>query len=151
MNTAHLHLILTHVPIVGLGFVILLHFIALVKKNIELQNIIYWLYAILGVFAILCVLTGDGAGEIVKTYPGVSNDQIESHETFGYIVFYGILAINAIVLFAWWFARDKPVLLRKFNIVILIVAILVGVMSVQAGLTGGKIRHTEIEQGIYKK
>jgi uncharacterized membrane protein len=147
MNAAHFHLIFNHLPLVGLGFAILLNVLAVFGKNPELKKLSFWLYILIGVLAILPILTGDGAGEIIKTYPGISNDMIENHETFGYIFFYGLLVTGVLSVCALWFLRNKPDLFKKLNRVVLVIALIVSVFAIMAGSTGGKIRHPEIEQG----
>ena len=57
-----------------------------------------------------------------------------------------ILAIGAL-----WFSRKNPDLMKKMNITMLIIAIALLFFAYQTGTTAGKIRHPEIEQGIYKK
>ena len=147
MNAAHFHLMFNHLPLVGLGFAILLNVLAVFGKNPELKKLSFWFYILIGALAILPILTGDGAGEIIKTYPGISNDMIENHETFGYIFFYGLLVNGVLAICALWFSRKKPDLFKKLNIVVLVVALIVSVFAIMAGSTGGKIRHPEIEQG----
>jgi len=39
MNWAHVHLILNHIPLIGIGFVILLLIIALVRRSSELIKV----------------------------------------------------------------------------------------------------------------
>jgi len=151
MNSAHLHLMFNHLPMVGLGFAILLNFFAVFGKNPEIKKLSCIFYILIGLLSILPIVTGDGAGEIVKTYPGIINDEIEYHETWGYIFFYGVLATGALAIVALWFSGKNPVLMKKLNILMLILSLLVLIPTYQAGLTGGIIRHTEIEQGSYKK
>ena len=151
MNTAHLHLMFNHLPIVGLGFAILLNLLAVFGKSPELKKISCWFYILIGLLSMLAVFTGDGAGEIIQTYPGISHDSIENHENWGYIFFYGLLAIAMIAISALWFSRKKQILMEKFNIAMLIAALLVSGLAYESGITGGKISHPEIEKGIYQK
>jgi len=58
----------------------------------------------------------------------------------------GTLAITAL-----WSPGKKPLLMKKLNIAMLIIALVVSVFAYQTGITGGEIRHPEIEQGNYKK
>jgi uncharacterized membrane protein len=151
MNTAHLHLMVNHLSLVGLGFAIALNLFAIFRKNPELKKLSCWFYILIGLLSILPILTGDGAHEILKTYPGMSNDMIEYHETWGYIFFYGLLANGALAIAALWFSVKKPILLNKLNLAMLIIAFIFLIIAYQTGTTGGKIRHPEIELGIYKK
>ena len=116
-----------------------------------MQKISCWAYILVGVLAVLPILTGDGAGEIIKTYPGINNDLIENHETFGYILFYGILTNGVLAIAALWFSRKNSGIMKKINTATLVIAILLLVPAYQTGLTGGNIRHPEIEQGALVK
>ena len=151
MNAAHLHLMVNHISIVGLGFAILLNFLAIFRESPELKKLSCWFYILIGLLSVLAILTGDGAAEIVKTYPGISNDVIEYHETWGYVFFYGLDVLGIIAIVALWFSRKNNLLLKKFNIAMLIVALLAMFIAFQTGTAAGKIRHPEIEQGIFKK
>ena len=44
MNAAHFHLMVTHLPIVGLGFALLLNLVAVIRKNPELRTLSCWCY-----------------------------------------------------------------------------------------------------------
>lgn len=150
MNAAHIHLMFNHLPIVGLGFAILLNFLAVFGKSPEVKKLSCWFYILIGLLAILPILTGDGAQEILVTYPGIDKDVIENHETWAYIFFYGLMLNGVLAIAALWFSRKKPDLLKKMNVAMLIIALLLTIFAYQTGVTAGKIRHPEIEQGIYK-
>ena len=150
MNAAHFHLMFTHLPIVGVGFAFLLNFVAVLWNNQDLRKLSCWFYIVTGVLSVLAILTGDGAGEIVKTYPGISADTVEYHETWGYVFFYCLLAVSALSALALWYAGSKPDLMKKFMISLLAFAIVALVFAYQAGTTGGTIRHPEIENGPYR-
>lgn len=151
MNAAHFHLMFNHLPIVGLGFAILFNLVAIQRKSEELIKLSCWFYILIGLLSVLAIFTGDGAGEIVKTYPGINNDAIEYHETLGYIFFYGLIAVSVGSLSALWFSRKNTILLKKINIAALILSVVLLVFAYQVGTTGGKIRHPEIEQGAFRK
>ena len=151
MNAAHLHLMFNHISIVGLGFAILLNILTFLVKSPELKKLSCWSYILIGILSVLAILTGDGAGEIIKTYPGMSSDAIEYHETWGYIFFYGLVVIGVVAIGGLWFSRKKDLPLKKFNIATLVLALLVLFFAFQTGTAGGKIRHPEIEKGIFKK
>ena len=151
MNTAHLHLMFNHIPMVGLGFAILFNFIAIIWKSPELRKLSCWFYILVAATSVLAIFTGDGAGEIIRTYPGISNDAIENHENWGYIFFYGLIAVGILAIAALWFSRKREGLMKKFNISMLILALLVSILAFQAGRTGGLIRHPEMVEGALQK
>lgn len=151
MNSAQLHLVFTHLPIIGLGFAILLSLVAIIKKSVELQKLSLWCYLLLGIFALLAYLTGDGAEEIIKTYPGITEDIIEPHESFALLFFIGLMVTTALSMVGLYMTKTKVNLLGRFNLILLIAAILLSFFAVKTGSTGGAIRHTEIKQGEYKQ
>ena len=151
MNAAHLHLMFNHLPIVGLGFTMILHALALSRNSNELKKVSCWFYIIIGLLAMIPVLTGDGTEQIVMSYPGISKDAIENHETWGYVFFYGLLLNGALAAATLWFSREKPDLVKKFSFALLIVAFVLTFFAYQTGTTGGQIRHPEIlKQGPLK-
>jgi uncharacterized membrane protein len=150
MNTAHLHLMFNHLPIVGLCFAILLNLYAVYRKSQELKELSCWFYVLIGLLSVLSIVTGDGAGEIIQTYPGISSDAVEYHESWGYGFFYGLCGLGVLSIASLWFSRRNQDLLKKLNIATLVLALLLTILAFQAGTTGGKIRHPEIEQGMFR-
>ena len=151
MNDAQLHLVFTHLPIIGLGFGILLNLVAILRKSQELQKLTLWYYLLLGVFALLAYLTGDDAGKMMQTYPGITEDIIEPHENFALFFFIGLMVTSALAMVGLYITKTKVQFLKKFNLILLIAALLLSILAVKTGSTGGAIRHIEIKQGEYKK
>jgi len=151
MNSVHLHLLVTHLPIVGLGFVILFNLVAIIRKSEELQKLTLWCYLLLGVFALLAYLTGDDAGKMMETYPGITKDIVEPHENMALFFFIGLMVTTALSAIGLYMTKTKESLLKRFCLYLLIAALLVSIFAVMTGVTGGAIRHTEIKQGEYKK
>jgi hypothetical protein len=82
MNQTHIHLLITHLPIIGsiLGAFVLAHGIR-VKSN---QTIIaaYYIFVLSSIGAIIAYLTGEGAEETVENMQGVVETTIEIHGNF---------------------------------------------------------------------
>jgi len=151
MNSAQLHLVFTHLPIVGLGFAILLNLVALFRKSAELQKLSLWCYLLLGVFALLAYITGDDAEKIMLTYPGITEDLIEPHENIALFFFLGLMLTSLLSMIGLYLTKTREKLLKRFSLYLLIAAILVSILAVITGSTGGVIRHTEIKHGVYKQ
>jgi hypothetical protein len=151
MNAAQFHLIFTHLPIVGLGFVLLFNLLSVFYyKSNELKKLTLWFYVILGVFALFAYITGDGAENIMKTYPGINEDIIEPHENMALLFFIGLLITAVVSMAALYFSKKNEKILKKVTIYLLIAGILLSLLAIGTGSTGGNIRHTEVKQGIYK-
>jgi uncharacterized membrane protein len=151
MNPAHLHLLFTHLPIVGLGYAILLNLFALARKNAEFQKLSLWCYLLLGVVALVAYLTGDDAGKVMMTYPGITENIVEPHENMALAFLVAVILISALAMIALYVTKTREMLLKRFSLYLLIAAMLTGVLGVLTGSTGGAIRHTEIERGISPK
>jgi hypothetical protein len=80
MNWAHAHLLLNHIPVIGMAIAVPLLSFALVKKWEELKKASLALFVGLALVAIPTYLTGAPAESVVEGLPGVSEAIIEQHE-----------------------------------------------------------------------
>ena len=145
MNGAHLHLILSHIPIVGSGFTVLLIIFSLVLKSKETKRTALWFSVITGFAALAAYLTGDSAEEIVKAIPGITEAVVEPHEELALYYLLSLLLIGAIALAGLFLSRASATVLQKFTVIVLILNIMVMFLAYKTGVSGGKIRHTEID------
>jgi hypothetical protein len=144
MNGAHLHLIVGHIPLVGAGFTVLLIVFALLKKSKDLKQVSLWFAVITGVLALTVYLTGDGAEGYVKTIPGITEDIIEPHQQMALYYLISMLLIGVIALAGLFLSQASVKVLHKFVLIVLLLNILASYLAVTTGISGGKIRHTEI-------
>jgi uncharacterized membrane protein len=145
MNGSHFHLIFSHVPIIGVAFTILLIIFALLKKSKDLKQTALWFAVIAGITALLAYYTGDGAENVVKTVPGITESLIETHELWGLYYLLSLILIGVIALAGLLLSRASASVLQKFVIIILILCSLSLYLAAKTGITGGKIRHTEMD------
>lgn len=144
MNWAHIHLILTHIPVLGVlaGTAILLA--GLVLRNTPTVRAAWVAFIVAGLAAIPVYFTGEPAEEMIEGLVGGSETIIEQHEQAALYAFIaagilGALAVGGMML--WWKAEQVPV---PATIVVLVLAAVVsGLMTWTANL-GGEIRHTEV-------
>jgi uncharacterized membrane protein len=144
INWAHVHLLINHVPVIGVFGGILLLAYALVRKSEEVKMVSLGVFVLIALVTIPVFLTGEGAEDVVKHIPGVTETYIGRHEelaelTLVLMEILGVLALTALVL------------LKLRGTIPTIIVILVLVMSLitatAVGITanlGGQIRHTEI-------
>ena len=151
MNATHLHLMLTHFPLVGLGFALMINLYANFRKNPEIRKLSLWIYVMVGVTSLLAYFTGDGAEEVIKTYPGITEDMIEPHEHFALVFFIGIMVISCLSVFGLYYSTKKESFLKKINLYTVILAVILCIFAVETAITGGNIRHSEIKNGSYKE
>ena len=149
MNWAHIHLILNHIPLIGVGFTILLFIIALIRNSKELTNVSLLFTIIVALWAIPAYLTGEPAEEIVEDLPGISENLIEEHEesaekAFVILEIVGALALITLIL------KMYSQKLGRWLIYITLIGLIVGggMISWTANL-GGRINHPEVRSKAF--
>ncbi len=144
MNWAHVHLILNHIPLIGIGFVILLFIIALLRKSNELINVSLIFVVIVALWAIPAYLTGEPAEEIVENLPGISENLIKSHEESAETAFIFTEIVGALALITLFVRRFFQTLGNRLTIIVLIGLLISGGLIAWTANLGGKINHPEI-------
>lgn len=142
-----MHLMLTHVPIVGLLIAIPLLAYGLFFKKRPVSRAALGLTVILALVAVPVYLTGEGAEEVAEGLPGITDAAIEAHEELAGVAIWltgaaGLLALIALLIPA---AAQAPA--RIFPWLALLVALTAFGVMAKTGNLGGQIRHTEIRQG----
>lgn len=146
MNSAQIHLALTHVPVILSLVGLILLIIALLKKSNSLVKTSYYILLFAGLAAIPVYLSGEGSEELVERLPGVSESIIEEHEEVAKLGMISIVVAGLGAL-AGLFMLNRRSVTPIFKVVILLLAISsVGLLAQTAHL-GGQIRHTEIRSG----
>ncbi len=144
MDATHVHLMLTHGPIVGtiIGVIILL--IGLFQNNKAVKNIALLLFVAMALISIPVFLTGEGAEETVEHMAGVSESIIHEHEELAekaiwFIEILGFLALLNIFALAKTHAYTQAITIAS-----LVMSLITFGLFVQVGNLGGQIRHSEI-------
>jgi len=120
MNWPHVHLLLNHVPVMGIPFGFLLLAVALARKSLELTKASLGVFAVVALVTIPVYLAGEPTEEVVEHLPGISESFIEEHEESALlslvaIEILGVLAVAGLVLFRGssiptWFVTTSLVL-----------------------------------------
>ncbi|SRX54821.1 DUF2231 domain-containing protein [Aequorivita sp. CIP111184] len=144
MNDAHLHLVVTHLPIVGvlIGFFVLLT--GYFTKSPQVKTMALGIFIFSSLAAIAAFFTGEGAEEIVEKLPGVSETLIHAHEEQAEIFYTMMLILGGLSLVTFLIHYKKYAFAKYGFIVVLLLSISSIVMSKFVGTSGGEIVHTEI-------
>jgi formate hydrogenlyase subunit 3/multisubunit Na+/H+ antiporter MnhD subunit len=150
MNAAHLHLLLTHLPIVAVpvALVFLLH--SFRSGSVATRRFAFVVLMVSALSAVPVYLTGEPAEEVVEHLPGVLESLIEKHEEAGEVamvlsVITGVLALIGLLLDrtgSEGAALNRRVRLSRYAVVFSTV-LTMGALAYTGNL-GGQIRHTEI-------
>ena len=147
MNSAQIHLALTHVPVVltlaGLALLI----VSYLRKNETLTKTAYYGLIIAALFALPVYFTGESTEELVEKLPGVSESVIENHEKVAQFALLAVAITGIASLVGLLFYK----LLQKTKIIkvlTLLMALAAGGLMAQTAHLGGQIRHTEIRSHV---
>ena len=147
-NAAHLHLLLNHIPVLGIPCGVGLLIASLWRMNHTLQRAGFALFILTGVSAIATDLTGDPAKDILNAqmaadFPKAAVHEHEQAADFGLV---GSCVLGVAALGALWGARRAP--LKRVPIIGLVAGglFMTAVLARVADL-GGEIRHVEIRSG----
>ncbi len=144
MNWAHVHLMINHIPVIGILGAILVLVYSLIRKSEEVKMVSFGLFVIIALITPAVYFTGGAAEKVVKNLPGVTETYIGRHEEIASLtlVLMEILGITSLA---------GLVLLRRSGAipkwVVAMVLVLSLITAATANLTanlGGQIRHTEI-------
>lgn len=140
MNGAHLHLILTHLPIVGMPLTLLLLLKGHLCRSSDNQRAALYAMMALAVITLLTNWTGEGAEQVLKGLPEYPRLWVHSHEEAAdrATVATGITGLLAL-LQLFWKSTAQPL-----KIATVALAVLSTLLLGYTGLLGGQIRHTEV-------
>lgn len=144
MNTAHIHLMITHLPIVGAFIGLLILLFAYQKKDANVKTAAYLVFVVCAIGASIAYATGEGAEEVVENLPGVLDSAMETHEDAALyslvsMIALGLMSIIGIIQIRWNASK-----LNFVHSIILLLSLSSMMCIAYTGNLGGKIRHTEI-------
>jgi hypothetical protein len=142
MNGAHLHLIISHAPVIGAVVATVLFALAAWRGTPESRWIAYVATIAVGVAAVAVYVSGGGAEHVVEHMSGIDKQLIENHQDLAKIAMIGsiILAVGGVI------ALMRPVLSSQRRVIYgaLIASIGLDVLFGIVANAGGIIRHSEI-------
>jgi hypothetical protein len=147
MDQTHIHLVITHLPIIGslLG-VLVLGYSIWIKSN-ETKIAAYGIFILSSLGAGIAYLTGEEAEESVEEIAGVFHDTIERHEDFAQFALIALILLGVASLAAILLTIKKSPKSRSIAFGIFFLALFAFGMAARTGYLGGQIRHSEIVDG----
>jgi len=143
MSFVHLHLLLNHVPVVGVVFVVLLLAVALWKRNNDIGKLALALLAGIAAVTAIVFLTGEPAEEAVENVAGVSEALIHRHEDVALAALISTGVVGSLALGVLWWYRKQTLPRSLVGGAFVVMLGISGLMAWTANL-GGQIRHSEI-------
>ena len=147
MTQAHLHLLITHLPVFGsiLGALVLAY--GIWSKSNQTKIAAYLLFIISSIGAGIAYLTGEGAEEAVEEMPGVVENLIKQHEAFAMFALVGLIVLGVSSLIALFASNKNLSFAKTASFGTLFISLVSFALVARTGYLGGQIRHTEISTG----
>ena len=144
MNQAHIHLLITHLPIFGsiLGGLVLIH--GLWTKSNQTKVAAYNLFIVSAIGAGIAYLTGEAAEETVESIQGIAKNMIDEHEDSAVFALISLIILGVSSIVGIFLTVRKSAWISKVAIVILFISLISFGLVARTGYLGGQIRHTEI-------
>jgi uncharacterized membrane protein len=145
MNSAHLHLLVNHLPIFGSLFGMLLLAYALLGRRQEFIRISFVIFGLSAVSALAAYVTGEPAEELLEHAVGVTGGLVEQHKEAALLslVLIVILGLSCCV---WLFVYRSRALPSSVTLFALVLALAVAGSMAWTAHLGGQIRHSELRQ-----
>jgi uncharacterized membrane protein len=148
MTSAHIHLLITHLPIFGVLIGSLVLFYGILVKSNDTKIAAFGVLVLSTIGAVIAYLTGEGAEEIVEEISGVVESTIKTHENFALTALIGLILLGLLSIIGLLAIINKSSTSNKIANFILILAIACFGLVVYTGYLGGKIRHTELSDSF---
>ncbi|HET6567629.1 MAG TPA: hypothetical protein VFG50_06670 [Rhodothermales bacterium] len=141
MNGAHLHLLINHIPGIGLVVGVLILVYGTVRRKPDVVDVGLWVFVVTALVSVAVYLTGEPAEEIVEHMADVSHDMIEVHEEAAIfaLISTSILGLLSIAGLATR-RRGTP---RWLAVLTIVVAFWAASVLVRVSYLGGQVHHPE--------
>jgi hypothetical protein len=144
VTLAHAHLLLNHVPTLGLIFAVALFLLSLVRNNGEMLTASLAALFLVAIMAFPTFMTGYAARLAIRSHPGFSQPLTDAHQGAAVMALIVIEITGAAAWAALWQLRrhGHP---RKWTLISVVVLSLVSLgLVTRAANLGGDISHPEI-------
>ena len=144
LNPAHVHLLLNHIPVMGVLFGLLVLLIGFYWKNDQVKRASFVVLVVAALAAGVVYLNGESAEEVVEGMPGVTETVIEPHESAALWALILTALTGVLAILGLYAGRGARRLSTPLTMAILLLVLISGVAMARTANLGGKIRHTEI-------
>ena len=144
MNAAHLHLIVNHLPIVGIPLAAILVAWGLFRKSRDVLRASLGLAIAMAAATYPVFLTGEPAEEAIDNTTWVDEVAVERHEERAESALIVVLLTGALAAVALWQLRGNREITIVMPVFVLSALLASAGFLAWTALEGGKIRHTEI-------
>lgn len=144
MNPAHLHIILNHIPVIGIPFGTALLIWGFLRKSDEVKRAGLLVFVAIALVTIPTFLSGKAAEDMVEHLPGVSENLIEKHEDAATIALIATSVLGGLALLRLLIPARFAAVGGPMSFLVFVFSLGVAGWLAKTGHLGGQIRHSEI-------
>lgn len=144
MNPAHLHIILNHIPVIGIPFGTALLIWGFLRKSDEVKRAGLLVFVAIALVTIPTFFSGKAAEDMVEHLPGVSENLIEKHERAATIAIIATSVLGGLALLRLLVPARFTAVGGPMSILVFVFSLGVSGWLARTGHLGGQIRHSEI-------
>jgi uncharacterized membrane protein len=144
INWVHVHLMINHIPVIGLLGTFLLLIYAVFRRSEEVKMVSYGALVLVALMTIAVFFTGQAAEDMAKKIPGVTESDIGKHEEAADLSLTCIEASGTFALVGLILRRRRGSIPKWNVLAVLVLSIISTVIVLYTANLGGEIRHTEI-------
>jgi hypothetical protein len=125
VNWAHIHLMLTHIPVIGVGVIILFFCVGRARRNPAIERLSMEMFVALACLSVAVYLTGSPANHQMRERPGISREKIHDHSQAADCAFWSMETLGALSLVGLLKFKSKPSVPNRFLIAVLVLSVIV--------------------------
>lgn len=144
VNVAHLHLLMNHVPTVGIVIGVGLFLLSFVRRSEHLRHVSLEMFFLIALASLPVYLTGLAAQDAILGRPDVSEAAIAAHHDGALLAFVFVEITGFVAWLALWQFRRLARSAAWTSPAVLLLAVVTLVLMASAAGVGGEIRHPEI-------
>jgi uncharacterized membrane protein len=143
MNQTHIHLLITHLPIIGamLGALVLKH--GIWRKSNSTLIAAYNVLILSAIGAGIAYITGEGAEEAVEHLQGISEHVIEAHAESAVLSIIALAIVGALAILGIYLTQANSRFTRRVALYTLAASLVAFALVARTGYLGGQIRHAD--------
>ncbi len=145
MNSAHLHLLLTHAPIFGTLAGLFLLLFGAARKSEQVKRLGLLFFIMTAAVTLPTYLTGAPSAQQLKSaFPTMPLEIAEQHEEVAILALVAVLFLGVLALAGSFLFQKAKNIPGWFTATVVALAIVSMVSLAWTATLGGKVRHTEI-------
>lgn len=148
MSLGHIHLMLNHVPMLGVVFGILVLLNAHFRKSHDLMRVALKMFVLAAVMTVPVFFTGDYAASDIRNLASFSKDLSNAHENTAVFAYIAVGILGVVALWGLWTVYRKKTLPKRFTALILVWSVITFGTFVYTAQSGGLINHPELRPGF---